>query len=195
MSHLPTPTASEEHFTALGRLIVSFQSLEGTLVHGLVLLATSQVGTPGGHLVYAVMNELSFGTVLRLAGAVPSMFTEQRILDLSENEKSQVLVLLEQCSKKLLEGVKIATALEQRRNQLIHSKWFISPEVLNKPGTMTRMKAKTRNGTSTVSFDTESIEDIEAGTRTAKAAQLLISDALAQYQSISQNYFTPRNAA
>ena len=158
---MSTANASENHFAALGRLIVAFQSLEGTLVHGLVLLATSQVGTPGGHLVYAAMSELSFGSVLRLAAAVPGMFTEQRLLGLSEHENDKVLALLDQCSKKLLEGVKIATALEQRRNQLIHSKWFISPEILNKPGTMTRMKAKTKSGTSTVSFDTESIEDID----------------------------------
>ena len=192
---MSTASASEKHFTALGRLIVSFQGLEGTLINGLVLLATDQVGTPGGHLVYATMNELSFGSVLRLASAVPSMFTAQRILGLSESENSQVLVLLEQCSKKLLEGVKIATALEQRRNQFIHSKWFVSPEVLNAPGTMTRMKAKTRNGTSSVSFDTESIEDIDAETSNAKRAQLLIADALAQYQSISKSCCSPRNAA
>ena len=192
---MSTVNASENHFAALGRLIVAFQSLEGTLVHGLVLLATSQVGTPGGHLVYAAMSELSFGSVLRLAAAVPGMFTEQRLLGLSEHENDKVLALLDQCSKKLLEGVKIATALEQRRNQLIHSKWFISPEILNKPGTMTRMKAKTKNGTSTVSFDTESIEDIDIGTSNAKRAQLLISGSLSEYKVIAQNHCIPRNAA
>ncbi len=192
---MSTTPASENHFAALGRLIVAFQSLEGTLVHGLVLLANNQVGTPGGHLVYAAMSELSFGSVLRLAAAVPGMFTEQRLLGLSEDEKSTILALLDQCSKKLLEGVKIATALEQRRNQLIHSKWLISPEILNKPGTMTRMKAKTKNGTSTVSFDTESIEDIDLGTSNAKRAQLLVSDALSEYRAIAQNHCIPRNAA
>ena len=192
---MSTTLASENHFSTLGRLIVAFQSLEGTLVHGLVLLATNQVGTPGGHLVYAAMSELSFGSVLRLAAAVPGMFTEQRLLGLSAHEKSNTLALLDQCSKKLLEGVKIATALEQRRNQLIHSKWLISPEILNKPGTMMRVKAKTKNGNSTVSFDTESIEDIDLGTSNAKKAQLLIADALAVYQEIAQNHCIPRNAA
>lgn len=175
------------HYMAIGRMLVAFQSLEATLKDNLCMLLNNKLGTPGGHLAYATMAELSFGTASRLASAVPDAFSAERIDAKDEAGKARLRASLVDVEGRLREGLKIANQVEQRRNQLVHSRWFISPGYVPEPGKMARMKTKTKAGSITHVFESESQADLDANTEKAKEAQALIGSALREYLFIGQH--------
>lgn len=183
---MTTSTNYDAHYLAIGRMLVLFQSLEATLKHELVLLVNNQIGTPGGQLAYATISELSFGAATRLASTLPAAFTVERIGTKDEESSKRLTEALIEAEDKLKEGIKLASEAEQRRNQLVHSHWFIDPGYVSSPGTMTRMKTKTKSGSMTISFESESIADVDANTEKAKQAQTLIFSALNNYRQIAQ---------
>ncbi len=181
---MPSTTEYDAHYQAIGRMLVLFQSMEATLKDGLVLLINNQMGTPGGQLAYATISELSFGTATRLASALPAAFTAERIGAKDSESLKRLKEALTEAEMRLREGIKLAGEAEQRRNQLVHSRWFISPEYVSAPGKMTRMKTKTKAGAMTITFESESIADVDAVTEKARQAQTLIGGALREYQQI-----------
>lgn len=165
-------------------MLVLFQSLEGTLKSGLTLLLNNQSGSPGGVLAYAAVTELSFGAAMRLASVLPEAFSVDRISAGDEAGKKRLGDALTEAKSELKEGLKLAGEAEQRRNQLVHSHWFVSPGYVPAPGKMTRMKTRAKTGSVTTSFESASVEDLDANSDKAQAAQKLISSALDDYQQI-----------
>lgn len=183
---MTTANQYDQHYQAIGRMLVFFQSLEATLKNGLVLLINNQLGTPSGQLAYATITELSFGTATRLAGGLPTMYTVERIGSSSEESAKRLKEELEHASVQLKKGIMLASEAEQRRNQLVHSHWFISSGFVPEVGKMTRMKAKTKSGSVKIDFVAESLSDLDANTEKAKQAQELIGNALHHYLQIIQ---------
>lgn len=183
---MSTSNQYDEHYLAIGRMLVLFQSLEATLKHGLVLLMNNQSGTSGGQLVYATVSELSFGTATRLASAIPSIFTPERVGHSDSGSLARLEESLADAARDLTQGLKLANEAEQRRNQLVHSHWFISPGFVSPEGTMTRMKTKTRSGSVSTAFESESIADVDANTAKCREAQRLVGQALGDYRQIVQ---------
>lgn len=174
----------DQHCLAIGRMIVSFQSLEATMKGELALLMNNELGTVGGALTYAAVTELSFGTTVRIIGALSTVFTPERLGPKSALAAAQIAQACEEASEKLKKGLKLATEVEERRNQIVHSHWFISDSFSAPEGKMTRMKAKTKKGTVSIDFVNESLADIEGITVKAGAAHELIGTAMREYQFI-----------
>ena len=184
---MTTSSEYDAHYLAIGRMLVLFQSMEATLKDGLVrLLTNNEIGSPAGQLAYATISELSFGTATRLASALPAAFTAVRIGSKNEESTKRLIEALTDAEVQLQRGIKLAAEVEQRRNQLVHSRWFISQGVVVSPGTMMRMKTKTKAGSMTVSVKPESIADVDANTEKARQAQELIGSALLEYYQITQ---------
>jgi uncharacterized glyoxalase superfamily protein PhnB len=137
-------------------------------------------------LAYATISELSFGAMTRLASTLPATFTVERIGSKNEESSNRLQEELAEAHGRLKEGIKLAGEAEQRRNQLVHSHWFISPGYVSSPGTMTRMKTKTKSGSTTIAYESESINDVDANTERAGKAQVLLSSALHDYHQIAQ---------
>lgn len=165
-------------------MIVAFQSLEATLKSELTLLMNNQVGTPSGALVYATVAELSFGTSVRIANALPGIFTLERIAAKDEKSRARLSQSLRETADQLKTGLKLATEVEERRNQIVHSHWFIGPGYVAPEGTMSRMKTKTRKGNVSIDFEHESLADITHISDQASEAQRLVGMALRDYRNI-----------
>lgn len=184
---MATSTEHDAHYLAIGKMLVLFQSLEATLKDGLVLLVNNQIGTPGGQLAYATISQLSFRAATLLASALPATFTVERIGAKDGESSKRLEQALTEAEGQLKEGIKLAAEVEQRRNQLVHSRWFISPEIVSTPGRMTRTKTKTKAGSMSIELAIESIADIDANTEKERKAQALIGSALRDYQRIAQH--------
>jgi hypothetical protein len=174
----------DQHCLAIGRMIVAFQSLEATLKNELASLMNSDLGTPGGALSYAVISELSFGTAIRVASAVPAIFTLKRLGEKSLKASEQISRALVETAEQLQKGLKLATEIEARRNQIVHSHWFAGSGYVAPEGKMTRTKAKTRKGSFEIDFKHESINDLESLVEKAGDAQNHIGSALRDYKHI-----------
>src|SRR3990167_50638 len=173
-----------EHYQAIGPMIVAFQGLEATLKAELTLLMNNELGTVAGQLVYAMVAEASFGTAVRIASAIPGIFTPARIGVTKEESVIRLSQCLLETSEQLKKGLKVATEVEERRNQLVHSHWFESAGYVAPDGVMSRMKTKTRKGGVSIAFEHESIEAIAAVTAQARSAQELVGAALRDYKQI-----------
>ena len=183
---MATSTKYDAHYLAIGRMLVVFQTLEATMKDGLVLLVNNQLGTPGGQLAYITISDLSFGTATQLASALPEAFTAARI-GAKDDESTKLLEdALASAEGRLKEGLKMARQVEQRRNQLVHSRWFVNPSVVADPDMMMRMKTTNRGRSMTIHFKSESIADVDANTEKTRRAQLLIGSALRDYHHIAQ---------
>ena len=167
-------------------MLVAFQSLEATLTQGLLLLLNSELSTPSGQLAHATISELAFASASRLASLLPSIFTPDRIGSTSPEGATRLREELDDCASQLTQGLKLANDAEQRRNQLIHSTWFIGSGMVNAPGTLTRMKTKVKARNLSVQFVAETIAGIDENTEKAEEAQHLIGNALQNYLMVSK---------
>jgi len=177
----------EPHYTALGRMLVVFQSMETTLRQGLTLLLHKDLGTPSGQLGNASISELSFASASRLASLVPSIFTFERIGASSSVGEARLRDELIDCANQLVQGLKLANDAEQRRNQLVHSHWFIGPGIVNAPETLTRMKIKVKARNLTVQFEAETIAGVTEVTEKVEEAQRLIFHALLNFRMAAEH--------
>jgi len=175
----------EPHYTALGRMLVMFQSLEATITQDLALVLNSEISSPSWLLAQAAVSELSFASASRLASLLPSIYTAERIGCSSPENGNRLEDALADCARQLVDGLKLAHEAEQRRNQLVHSFWFIGTGIVNEPGTLMRVKTKAKARSLTVHFEQESIADIDENTEKAREAQRLIGLALGQYRFIA----------
>lgn len=165
---------------------MNFQSLEATLKGELTLLMNNELDTVRGALTYATVAELSFGTAIRIASAIPTTFTPARLKPKNTQAAARILDACEEAAEQLKKGLKLATEAEGRRNQIVHSHWFISSGYVAPEGKMTRMKAKTRKGSFSIEFTNESLADLESVADNAGKAQEFIGAALRDYRSILQ---------
>lgn len=179
-----TPPAYVEHYQAIGEMIVAFQSLEATLKAELTLLMNNELGTVSGQIVYALVAEASFGATTRIAGALPSIFTPERLGVTREKSAARLSQCLIETSEQLKKGLKLAIEVEEARNRLVHSHWFECGGYVAPEGMMSRMKTKTRKGGVSIAFEHESIETIAAVTAQARTAQELVGAALRDYKQI-----------
>lgn len=83
-------------------------------------------------------------------------------------------------------GLKLAGEVEERRNQVVHSHWFINSGYLPSVDAMTRMKTKTKRGALAIAFEHETVKDFNDVTEKAFEAQGLIGSALRDYRQITQ---------
>ena len=81
-------------------------------------------------------------------------------------------------------GLRLATEVEERRNQLVHSNWFEGAGYIAPDGMMSRMKTKTRKSGMTIAFEHESIEALAAVAEQARTAQKLLGTAMREYKQI-----------
>jgi hypothetical protein len=167
-------------------MIVAFQSLEATLKKELTLLMNNQLGTPGGQLTYAMVAQLSFGMTVRLAATLPGIFTVQRVAPTTPQSEARLVELFTETSNLLKKGLKMAGEVEERRNQVVHSHWFISSGYVAPEGTMTRMKTKTKKGGVETAFEHETLADLTSIEENAEEAQRILGSALRDYRLITQ---------
>lgn len=139
------------------------------------------------HLSFAVVSELSFASASRLASLLPTVITAKSFQTSSDTMKALLVEELEHCARKLETGLKLAGEVEQRRNQLVHSHWFIGQGFINQPGKVARMKVKVRARKLQTQFEHEGLDDLVATTQKAEEAMNLIGQAMGLYVNILEH--------
>jgi len=172
----------ERVYAALGRMVTAFQSLEGTLSQHLVLLLNSKTGSAAGQLAQAAVATMPFKVLCQLAALLPTLYSVDRLGATSAASRKCLAVTLAVCEAQLKEGLKLASEVEARRNQLIHSLWYIDERIVNPPGVLTRVKTTTTKGRLKVTAAHESVVAIEETRQQARKAQELIGMALQGYK-------------
>ncbi len=172
------------HFEALGRMLVAFQYLEGTVTDGLLSILSHEASSVGQQLSYAVVSELSFASASRLASLLPAFITVKSFQTSSDTKKQLLIEELTHCAQTLEAGLKLAGEVEQRRNQLVHSHWFIGHGFVNQPGKMARMKVRVKARSINMQFEQESVADLAATTNKAEQAMALIGESMRLYINI-----------
>ncbi len=115
------PTFPEEVATALGHLLVRFQSLERSLTFALARFMNPGPQPVPPSLTLAVLNELPFKSLVKLFSALPAIL-------LSTDPPFPPLVSgspeFKDLASAFEKGARLAAAVEERRNQLVHSDWL-----------------------------------------------------------------------
>ncbi|HQS59436.1 MAG: hypothetical protein B7Y56_09865 [Gallionellales bacterium 35-53-114] len=147
---------TDEHYIALGRMVVQFQELEQAITIALAqFMQPKDIGLALG-FTHTVIIELSFATRLKLlSNFVETHPVTHFIPPGSKFEESKSEEFLEELNE-LRDGLKIATLAEAKRNGLIHSNWLTSSQMCGPPGTVLRFKkrAKGRSTHQTIEFVT-----------------------------------------
>lgn len=154
-------TFTEQHYAALGKVIVAFQSLESTITYGLLTLLQPEKLMFDSKLAIAIVNEHSFSNRLKLLLLFPSLINP---LELFPGDDSLTKVHLESYSKAvtlLNEGGILATKAESKRNQLIHSTWIHGSSVGGPEGTVLRTKLRIRKNRIHSSSEYIAVKEIE----------------------------------
>lgn len=174
------PKFPDECATALGHLIVIFQSLESALMYGLAELTRPDRMPFPTTLAVSIVNELSFASKVKLFGTIPSVYPKNTVtgpnLPASSSFYDEAVADLEL-------AVKTATAAEERRNQLMHSQWIYGHQP--EPGeAVLRIKMRTnRKGGANGIFE-ETKKSIDDATVLAEKALALVVSAHSQFRYI-----------
>lgn len=186
---MPPPDSdfSQGHYAAIGRMLVTFQSLEATVTYGLMGLLELGLEEESAtqRLARATINELSFGSRLRLMNLLPSLYPQSLVAPSGHPHQNVKAMEHKEASDLVAKGVQLATDVEQRRNRLVHSHWLHGPNLITPPGTMLRMKIRAKKGKLEVEMMAETVEAIEAVTLGAERAQQLLAEAASYFQFLA----------
>jgi len=164
-------TFTEQHYAALGKVIVAFQSLESTITHGLLTLLQPEKLIPDSALAFAIVNEHSFSNRLKLLLLFPSLTDALKLFPGDDGLTKVHLESYRELVSQLNEGGVLAAEAESKRNQLIHSTWIHGSSVGGPEGTVLRTKSRVRKNKIQLSHEYIAAKEIEAIAETILTAQ------------------------
>lgn len=169
---------TEQHYAALGKVIVAFQSLESTITYGLLTLLQPEKLMFDSKMAIAIVNEHSFSNRLKLLLLFPSLTNP---LELFPGDDCLTKVHLESYSEAvglLNEGGVLAIEAESKRNQLIHSTWIHGSSIGGPEGTVLRMKSRVRKNRIHSFSEYIAAKEIEAAADDTLTAQKKLHQAI-----------------
>lgn len=149
---------TDQHYAALGKVVVEFESLQSTITYGLLKLIEPEKQFFYSKILMAIINEHSFANRLKLLLLFPSLSDVSEILIKKNNFK---LEEYEEAIKQLQEGSVLANEAESKRNQLIHSTWIHGGPLSGPKGTVLRSKSRVKKSKMHTSVEFISANDIE----------------------------------
>jgi len=164
-------TFTEQHYAALGKVIVAFQSLESTITLGLLTLLQPEKLISDSALAFAIVNEHSFSNRLKLLLLFPSLTDALKLFPGDDGLTKVHLESYRELVSQLNEGGVLAAEAESKRNQLIHSTWIHGSSVGGPEGTVLRTKSRVRKNKIQLSHEYIAAKEIEAIAETILTAQ------------------------
>lgn len=161
MTTLVPPEFSDQHYAALGKMLVSFQDLEQAINEAVVFNLYPKTLMPTAVFGFAVVSELSFSTKVRLLRAYAMKGTLSDYAAPSDPDYNDRKMEHDEQAQLLNEGLSMALEVEQERNRLVHSNWNSRPALVPS-GTVLRSKRKITKHGLEYAFDHVSVADLEA---------------------------------
>lgn len=165
---VPKMEFTEQHYSALGKLIIEFQGIEMVAKHSLATFMHPSRLIPQDPLSYMVINELPFKSILNLLSTFVNtteidhfIFEGDVIRSIKINNYHEQISILNA-------GISLAREVEEVRNKLVHSNWLTHP-VGGPAGTVLRFKS--RVGTKKVRSSSEYLSAQDILTWADKATQ------------------------
>lgn len=166
---------TDEHYIALGKMLVAFQSLEHAITSGLSKLIHPESLCKGYGFSFYLINELSFASRLRCLETFLDLYPAEHFIPRGVRyervKKEEYTELLEE----LVKAIGLAKKAEERRNQLVHSYWL--PDIGGE-GTVCRMKIKAKPKKKAIQLENVSVAAITAVEKDLSRATAVISKSL-----------------
>ena len=136
---------TDDHYIALGKLVVAFQSLEEAITFGLgrLMRPNRKEYTEAFGFTSTVLDELSSGSRLKLLSNYVETHPATYFVPPGSLHEQAKLATFEAMLEALRPGIRMAEQAEKRRNELIHSYWIADP-FAGPPGTVFRMKTRAK---------------------------------------------------
>ena len=186
-------TFTEQHYAALGKVIVAFQSLESTITFGLLTLLQPEKLLFDSKLAIAIVNEHSFSNRLKLLLLFPSLTEVLKLFPGDDGLTKVHLDSYEEAVSLLNEGGVLAAEAESKRNQLIHSTWIHGSSVGGPEGTVLRMKSRVRKNKIHSSHEYIAAKEIETVADVMLAAQSKLHHAIQNLHFLMLAALTPQD--
>lgn len=186
-------TFTEQHYAALGKVIVAFQSLESTITFGLLTLLQPEKLLFDSKLAIAIVNEHSFSNRLKLLLLFPSLTEVLKLFPGDDGLTKVHLDSYEEAVSLLNEGGVLAAEAESKRNQLIHSTWIHGSSVGGPEGTVLRMKSRVRKNKIHSSHEYIAAKEIEAVADAMLTAQSKLHHAVQNLHFLMLAALTPQD--
>lgn len=172
------PEFPDDCAAALGHMLVAFQSLEAGMLYSLARFLHPESAPFPKPLAVAILSELPFGALVKMVAHLPNAI---RPADIPKLESRGGVEAYEEAVAELRLAVRLITAAEERRNQLVHSQWIWGHGPA--PGeSVLRVKFRAgRKGHSKSTMVEESEETIQAATQSADEAHKRLSIATASF--------------
>lgn len=134
---------TDDHYIALGKLVIAFQNLEQVITHGLAFLMQPNDFEEALGFTSRVLNELSFAGRLKLLSNYVETNPQAHFIPHGTQYESVKAEEFPMVLETLRGAISKAANLEERRNQLIHSYW-LTP-ISGPSGTVWRIKSRARH--------------------------------------------------
>lgn len=137
---------TDDHYIAIGKLVIAFQSLEGTITYGLAFLMRPKLNefTEALGFTHRVLNELSFANRLTLLSNYIETHPVTHFVPPGIKYEKTMTDDIPGILEKLRTGIKMAGEAEAKRNQFIHSHWITHPAG-GPTGTVLRVKTRAKH--------------------------------------------------
>jgi hypothetical protein len=176
---------NDEHYAAIGKVIVAFQSLEEIITFSLARLMRPDEVLYMDTLTSIVLNELSFTNKTKILGGYSSTVLAKQLADAADKKDSMWVKDYEEALKNLAEGLELTRAVESGRNQLVHSQWAAWP-LAGPKGTVHRSKLRTTPKKLNMAAEFVSPAQIEVTCERAKQASNLIQKSVTELHYLSR---------
>ena len=159
----------EDHYNALGRLLVEFQYLESSITKSLIML----IQPDALDFTSVILNKLTFNNRLKLLSNFIETHPESYFVGLRSDNESMFRDSYREDVEKVKQGIQLANDLEEKRNRIIHSLWLPAPKYAPQK-TVTRIKIRTtRKNTTRVEEYISSAEILSVVEQIKKAGKLI----------------------
>lgn len=149
---------TKDHYAALGRVIVEFQSLEQVVTFALARFMHTNESTPP-NFSFLILNELSFANRLKLLNIYINIHPFKHFVHPSDSAINIKRQDYEEEIVKFKEGIRIASDAETKRNQLIHSSWLANP-IAGPKESVLRVKVRANSKKVSLAMEYMLVDDI-----------------------------------
>lgn len=135
---------TDEHYIALGKMVIAFQDLEEAITYGIAFLMHPEDQRQALGFTHTVLNELPFTSRLKLlSNYIETHPIEHFIPSGTQHEKVKLEDFKEILGSARL-GISMAFCAEEKRNQFIHSRWLTAP-LAGPAGHVLRIKIRAKH--------------------------------------------------
>lgn len=163
----------------------AFQQLESSLSHHLAIICANPSRVAPNNLIQRMLDQSSFNNLVSFARTVPVLLNPTRLYP-PERISAAWTEQHASATETLTKALKVASLVEQRRNQLVHSSWVTDSDINAETGNVYRVKMRNRNGSVEIVYEEITASAIFRDIRRCREAEDGIHQSLSKFAELSR---------